>query len=485
VKVLFVASEVTPFAKSGGLGDVSAALPRALRGRGHDVRVVMPMYSRVHKPGRTFEPVVRDAQVDLGGLRVIFSIFTATLPDSDVPVYFVRCPSLYDRPSIYTQDGDEHLRFIVLQWAALMLCQRLGFAPDIVHANDWQTALLPMMLKTAFSWDRLFSQTRTVLTIHNIGHQGGFDAGILPQTGLSNDAHLFHQDFLRDGRVNFLLTGILYANAITTVSPTYAREIQTPEHGVGLDGFLRGRRDVLFGVLNGIDEGEWDPSSDPHLPAKFSADDLSGKEVCKRDLLRSAGLPYVSGVPLFGIVSRLVWQKGFDLCFNVLPQLFASRAVQMVVLGTGEPQYEALFHGLSRRFGKQVAYRPGFSEPLAHQIEAGSDFFLMPSRYEPCGLNQMYSLRYGTAPIVHRTGGLADTVSPFDARRERGTGFVFNHFDEGGLRYGIGAALSAFGQGRPEDRTRMATLQRNGMRQRFGWDERIGSYEAIYRMLSP
>ncbi len=484
MKVLFVASEVTPFAKSGGLGDVSAALPRALRGRGHDVRIVMPMYSRVQTPGRTFELVIKDAQLELGGLRVIFSVYEAKLPDADVPVYFVRCASLYDRPSIYTQDADEHLRFVVLSWAALVLCQRLGFAPDIVHANDWQTALIPLLLKTAFSWDRLFAQTRTVLTIHNIGHQGSFDAKILPQTGLADDAHLLHQDQLREGRLNFLLTGILYANAITTVSPTYAREIQTPAHGVGLDAFLRSRRDVLFGVLNGIDEGEWNPATDKNLSARYSPDDLTGKERCKEALLAAAGLPYVTGVPLLGIVSRLVWQKGFELFFGVLPALFATRAVQMVVLGTGEPQYEALFHGLARRFGKQVTYRPGFSEPLAHQIEAGSDFFLMPSRYEPCGLNQMYSLRYGTAPIVHRTGGLADTVSPFDARRERGTGFVFNHFDESGLRYGINAALATFGQGRPDDRARMATLQRNGMRQRFGWDERISSYEAIYNLLA-
>jgi starch synthase len=485
VKVLFVSSEVTPFAKSGGLGDVGGALPRALRARGHDVRIVMPMYARVEKPGRQFELVVREAAVDLGGLRVLFSIFRAELPGTDVPVYFIRCPSLYGRPSIYTNDHDEHLRFAVLNWASLVLCQRLGFAPDIVHCNDWQTSLMPLLLKTMFAWDSLFARARTVLTIHNIGHQGSFDARVLGDIGLAEAAHHFHQDQLREGRINFLLTGILYANAITTVSPTYAREIQTPEHGVGLDHFLRMRRDVLVGILNGIDDAEWDPASDAHLPHKYSLEDMAGKALDKEELLRAAGLPVIDGVPLFGIVSRLVWQKGFDLCQSVLPRFLQTRPAQLIVLGTGEPQYEAFFHGLARHFPKQVAYRPGFSEPLAHLIEAGSDFFLMPSRYEPCGLNQMYSLRYGTPPIVHRTGGLADTVQLFDARRERGNGFAFEHFDEGGLRWGLARAFSTYGNDGPDGRARMQLLRTNGMRQRFGWDERIGTYEALYRRVAP
>lgn len=485
MKVLFVASEVAGFAKTGGLGDVAAALPRALAGRGHDVRLVMPMYPRVKTEGRTFETVVRDASVDLGGTRVHYSVHAATLPDSKVPVYCVRCPGLFDRPSIYTQDSDEHLRFAVLQWAALQLCQRLRFAPDVVHANDWQTSLLPVLLRTMFSWDRLFDATRTVLTIHNIGHQGSFDARLLPQTGLGDAAHHFHQEQLREGRINFLLTGLLYAHAITTVSPTYAREIQRPEHGVGLDSFLRERSSVLFGILNGIDELAWSPDTDALLPHRFSESDLSGKEKCKEELLRAANLPYRPEVPVLGIVSRLAWQKGFDLCFNVLPRLLASRAVQLVVLGTGEPKYEALFTQLGRRFPKQVVYKPAFSEPLAHLIEAGSDMFLMPSRYEPCGLNQMYSLKYGTPPIVHHTGGLADTVAPYDRRTGRGNGFVFEHFDETGLRFALSQALSAWGSGKGEDRERWQALMKNGMRARFGWDERVAAYEQVYRMVAP
>jgi len=445
----------------------------------------MPMYARVRTEGRKFETVVREASVQLGPHRVVFSVLSTLMPDTDLRVYFIRCPALFDRPSLYTQDPDEHIRFTALSWAALIACQHMGFAPDIVHVNDWQTSLVPLILKRAFSWDRLFERTRTVLTIHNIGYQGAFDARVLPETGLGNAASDFHQDQLHAGRINFLLTGILYANAITTVSPTYAREIQSPEHGVGLDGFLRQRNDVFFGILNGIDDNEWNPEHDPHLARRYSAKELDGKEVCKADLLRAAGLPYREDVPLIGVVSRLVWQKGFDLCEAVLPALLRRRRFQLIALGTGEPRYEELFRRLSREFPRQVAYRGGFSEPLAHQIEAGSDMFLMPSRYEPCGLNQMYSLRYGTPPIVHRTGGLADTVRPFENRTKRGTGFVFEHFDETGLAWAILRALEVWGDGRGESRQRWRALQQNGMRLPLGWDHRVGEYEALYRRLSP
>jgi starch synthase len=493
LNVLFVSSEVAPFAKTGGLGDVAAALPRALGARGHDVRIVMPMYSRVQTPDRKFETVIAEAVLVLGGTRVVFSVSEAALPptkgpsasDAKIPVYFVRCPGLYDREGIYTSDHDEHLRFAVLSWAALVICQRIGFRPDIVHANDWQTSLLPLLLKTMFAWDRLFAATRTVLTIHNIGHQGTFGSSVLGDTGLADAAHHFHQDELREGRINYLLTGILYANAITTVSPTYAREVQTAEHGVGLDRYLRERSDVLFGILNGIDEAEWNPATDSRLSHHYCLDDLSGKEKNKRELLESLGLRYVPRVPTIGIVSRLAWQKGFDLCMSVLPRMLAKRSMQLVVLGTGEPRYEHFFSALAFQFPKQVAYRRGFSEQLAHLIEAGSDMFLMPSRYEPCGLNQMYSLRYGTPPIVHRTGGLADTVTPFDANRRTGNGFVFDHFDEGGLTFGLSQALATWGSGEDEDRERWRALQANGMRARLGWNERVTAYEMIYRMIAP
>jgi len=484
VNILFVSSEAAPFAKSGGLADVSSSLPRHLHARGHDVRLVLPMYPRVRAEGRTFDTVVHEASIQLGPHRVIFSVHSTLLPGTSLRVYFIRCPALFDRPSLYTQDPDEHLRFVALSWAALVTCQHLGFAPEIVHVNDWQTALVPLILKRGFAWDRLFDNTRTLLTIHNIGYQGAFPASVLPETGLGGHASDFHQDQLRAGRVNFLLTGILYANALTTVSPTYAREVQTPEHGVGLDSFLRLRDEVFFGILNGIDEEAWSPEHDSHLADRYSADELDGKESCKASLLRAAGLPYRHDVPVVGVVSRLVWQKGFDLCEQVLPLLLRRRRFQLIALGTGEPRYEDLFRRLGREFPRQVAYRGGFSEPLAHQIEAGSDMFLMPSRYEPCGLNQMYSLRYGTVPIVHKTGGLADTVHLWNPRTGRGTGFVFEHFDETGLAWAIERSLDIWGDGRGETRGRWRALQRNGMKLPLGWDHRVGEYENLYRRIA-
>lgn len=480
MKILFVSSEVAPFAKTGGLGDVGAALPRALRAAGHDVRVVMPCYRRVLEGKHRLRLAIPPMTLAVGPARLSFDTLEATLPGSDVPVYLVRCPRLYDRPNVYTQDGDEHLRFALLNWASLRIAQQLGFAPDIVHANDWQTGLLPLMLKTVFAWDRLFANTRSVLTIHNIGHQGTFPASAVHEVGLGMTAQSFHQEQLAEGRMSFLLTGLLFANAITTVSPTYAREIQTPEHGVGLDGFLRGRRDVLFGILNGIDEEEWNPAKDPHLAHPFSADDPSGKARNKEELLRELGLARRPGAPLIGIVSRLAWQKGFDLCYEALPALFMQRDVQLAVLGSGEPKYEAFFAELARRLPNRVAFVNRFSEPLAHRIEAGSDMFLMPSRYEPCGLNQMYSLVYGTPPIVHRTGGLADTVRQWNPSTGFGNGFVFDHFDTRGLKWALGAAVDTYRSGRGWPR-----LVENGMRARFGWRQRVTEYEELYALLCP
>jgi starch synthase len=485
MKILFLSSELAPFAKAGGLGDVSAALPRHIHALGHDVRPFLPMYARVEAPGRAFRQVIPEFDLALGKRRVRVSIHAAPLPGTDLEVHFVRCPGLYDRPSIYGSGADEHLRFAVLQWAALKACQLLRFAPDVAHVNDWQTALVPVLLRSVFAWDKLFARTRTLLTIHNLGHQGTFDARVLPDTGLEPAADLLHGDELRAGRFGFLLSGILHANAINTVSPTYAREIQTHEHGAGLDSFLRGRGDVLRGILNGIDEAEWSPETDRYLRHHFSAADLDGKERNKQELLASSGLPWRREVPVVGVVSRLVWQKGFGLCTKVLPGLLARRAFQLVVLGKGEHHYQRFFAALAQSFPWQVAFDQAFSEHRAHLIEAGSDLFLMPSRYEPCGLNQMYSLRYGTVPVVHRTGGLADTVWPWDPASGRGTGFVFEHFDEAGLAWALNRALDAWGSGTGADRERWARLQRNGMELPLGWGHRVDEYLELYRRLAP
>ncbi|MFU8803861.1 MAG: glycogen synthase, partial [Bradymonadaceae bacterium] len=404
---------------------------------------------------------------------------TQIFRDADNPTaYFVHCPALYARGSIYGNAPDEHRRFLTLSLAALLASQRMGFAPDILHCHDWQTAMLPLILKTRFKWDRLFASTRTLLTIHNMNYQGGFSSDILPDLNLQGSEHLLHQDLLRQGRINFLLHGVLYADGISTVSPTYAHEIQTPEHGAGMEPFLKARSSTVVGILNGVDYDEWSPEKDKHIAHHYSADDLSGKEKNKQDLLRKMGLPYVEGVPLVGIVSRLASQKGFELVPGALPALLAGRDVQMIVLGSGEHRLEEMFTSLQRAYPKQVSFYRGFSNPLAHMIEAGSDIFLMPSKYEPCGLNQMYSLRYGTVPVVHRTGGLADTVQQWNHHERTGTGFVFDHHDASGLRWALGTALKVY-----RDQSAWRALMANGMAMDYSWDNQARVYEQLYSRL--
>jgi starch synthase len=478
LNILYVTSEAAPFAKTGGLADVSAALPRYLRRAGHDVRVVMPLYSRVPGDSARFEVIHRDLEIRLGAHRYQVAIVAGERPN-EAPFYFVHCPVLYHRASIYTNDPDEHLRFLVLVRAALDACQRMGFSPDVIHCNDWQTGLLPLMVDTRYRWDRLFQRARTLLAIHNLNYQGTFAAETLPDTGLSDSAHLFHQDQLHAGRINYLLHGILYANGICTVSPTYAHEIQTEQYGAGLDPFLRMRSSTVVGILNGVDYAEWSPEVDRHIPHRFSASDRAGKELDKQALLARMGLRQYPGVPVIGIVSRLAGQKGFALLDGVIGPLLRRHGFQLVVLGSGERRFETMFAQLAAAFPRQVAFHRGFSNELAHLIEAGADMFLMPSVYEPCGLNQMYSLRYGTVPIVHRTGGLADTVELWRPATGEGTGFVFDHHDAAGLSWAIEAALSVY-----RDRGAWQRLIENGMAKDFSWDVQGKLYEELYRRLS-
>lgn len=475
VNVLFVAAEVAPFAKTGGLGDVSGALPNYLRAAGHDVRVFMPLYSRIDFGGTTVSFAMPQFEIQLGHHRYTVGIVTA---DSAPGTYFVHCPELYNRPGLYTQDPDEHRRFLALGWAALTAAQHMGFAPDILHCNDWHTALLPLTLQARFSWDRLFARTKTLLTVHNLNYQGSFPASTLFDTNLSDVSHFFHQDQLQAGRINYLLHGILYAGAINAVSPTYAREIQTPAHGVGLDSFLRARSGTVVGVLNGVDYKDWSPDVDRHIPHHYTADSLDKKALNKAHLLTSLGLPVFDGVPVVGIVSRLVSQKGFDLLEHVLPELLYRRGFQLVVLGSGESRVENMFFQLQRYFPRQVVFYRGFSNPLAHMIEAGSDIFLMPSRYEPCGLNQMYSLRYGTVPVVHKTGGLADTVQQWNPHTRTGTGFVFEHHDASGVRWALEAALKTYDH--PDS---WRTLMLNGMARDYSWERQALVYEELYNRI--
>jgi starch synthase len=354
----------------------------------------------------------------------------------------------------------------------------MGFAPQIVQANDWHTALMPLYLRHVYGWDALFAATRVVLTIHNLSHQGEFPASSIRRIGLGNEADLFPREDRDEGRINFLKTGLLHADQLTTVSPTYAREIQGPELGLGLEGILRSRSDRLVGILNGVEYSEWDPAVDPWIPHHFTAADLAGKRAMKKALLEELSLDPAFEPPVLGIVSRLAVQKGFDLLFEPLPALLAESGARLAVLGSGEERYEGFFTALQRRLPGRVCFYRGFSEKLAHFIEAGSDLFLMPSQFEPCGLNQMYSLRYGTVPVVRKTGGLADSVEPWDPATGRGTGFVFEHFTPDGFRWALERAFETY-----RDRAAWSRLVQNGMARDFSWERQVERYVELYRGL--
>lgn len=478
MKICTLTSELAPFAKTGGLGDAVAGLTRYLHSEGVDQRIFMPFYASANLGGQVAVPVefLQDLRCDLGPFQFSVSIDTVALPHGGPAIYLVRCPVLYDRSGIYDNRGDEHLRFALLARAALDTCQRMGFDADVFHLHDWHASLVPIYLRTLYAWDRLFERSSTLVTIHNLAYQGGFPARVINELGLGGYTDLVHQEDRSRGVFRFLTAGILYADFLTAVSTTYAREIQTPELGFGLDPLLRARADHLAGLVNGVDYGEWSPENDPHLDHGYSVDDLSGKHADKSALLREVGLPDEPGVALAGIVSRLTAQKGFDLLIEPLSQMLASHPLRLVVLGTGERGLEDFFAALERRFPDRVTFIRAFDNRLAHRIQAGSDLFLMPSRYEPCGLTQLYSLRYGTVPVVHRTGGLADTVTSWNPITRTGTGFVFDHFDTQAVRWALDFALRSYA-----DSDSWATLVRNGMRQDFSWQRQGRQYLDLYR----
>jgi starch synthase len=476
LRVLQVAAEAAPFAKTGGLGDVVAGLSAFLGRAGHDARIFLPFYAHLAAERGRYAAVerIRDVPLQLGNRSFTYSLLAAPLPGSGVNAYFVDCPQLFAHGAIYHGDRTDSLRFAFLTVAAFDAAQRLGWSPEILHCHDWHAALAPIYRRAYFARDRLFQRTKTVLTIHNLGFQGIVELARLADLGLEGQAHLLD---LSPGNLNFLRNGILAADALTTVSRTYAREIQTPESGFGLDGLLRARAGSLIGIVNGVDYGEWDPETDPRIPHHYSARDLTGKAAMKRALLQAVGMD--DDGPVLGAVSRLTRQKGFDIAFGVLPELLARRDLRVVALGSGEPRYEEFFRLLHQRFPGKAYFYQGFNNDLAHWIEAGADLFLMPSRFEPCGLNQMYSLRYGTPPVVHKTGGLADTVEPFDPATGEGTGFVFEHFDAEGCRWALELALDSF-----TDRSTWERLMRHGMAQDFSWDVQGKEYVELYERLA-
>lgn len=456
-----------------------SALSIYLDGRGHDIRVLIPFYSTIDTSALEVTPVegLQELELSTGYQTFHYSIDSTALPGSELMVFLLRCDELFHHDEMYSGQ-DEHLRFAFLSRAAIEMCQHMEFAPDIFHCHDWHTALVPLYLKTLYAWDSLFEETRSVLTIHNIAYQGVFGSSALDDIGLPDYQDRFDRDDLEGGRINFMKTGVRHADFLTTVSPTYAEEILLPEFGMGLDGLLRQRHADLLGILNGVDYTEWDPETDPLIPERYSADDMAGKKKNKQELIKAFQLDSSVGTPIIGMVTRLTWQKGLELVQEAIPDLLGQREFSLLVLGSGEKKYENYFHWLHNKFPGRVGFYQGFDNQLAHLVEAGSDLFLMPSRYEPCGLNQMYSLRYGTVPIVRATGGLADSVEHYDSASGKGTGVVFRDFDAGGLNWAVNFALDLY-----QNQKNWSQLVCNGMAKNFSWKHQGRAYEDLFSSL--
>ncbi|HJS56959.1 MAG TPA: glycogen synthase GlgA [Vicinamibacteria bacterium] len=471
--VVYVTSEYVPYAKTGGLGDVGAALPKALARLGHRVTVFLPRYGGIAFPPGEFAGSVH---VPVDSVHRSAGFYRTTNPDG-VEVVFVEHPEFFARSELYGERGadypDNRLRFAFLSRAAIEYFRSRGERPSVFHAHDWQTGLVPVYLK-AFYWDDpTLQRMPSVFTIHNSAYQGVFGADTLGVLGLpwnlgTADALEYH------GGVSYLKGGVLFSEIVTAVSPQYALEIQG-DLGYGMDGPIRSRAADLVGILNGVDYDEWDPSVDTRIAANYSADDMAGKAACKADLLRSVGLPEFPDLPVIGVTSRLVYQKGFDIVVDSWWDL-VQRPLRMVILGSGETSVENGFRALQQRAPDRFAARLGYDTALAHRIQAGADMFLMPSRFEPCGLTQMYALRYGTAPVVRATGGLVDTVEPWDPATQRGTGFTFAHADGTGMMWAVDQAMTAYA-----DREAWNALQRNGMAKDFSWERSARAYVEVYR----
>ncbi len=479
-KVLFVSSEIAPFAKTGGLADVCEALPKALVSLGVQPTLVLPLYRTVKEGGWELKTVIEDLPVQVGDAQITADIYQRRLTD-EITVFFVQHDEFFDRSFLYGTSkgdyGDNAQRFCFFCRAVFALSEALDQQWDIIHCHDWQAALIPVYLKTTFSDHPLFSKTKSLLTIHNLGYQGIFPSETFPHLGLPS--RIFSIEGMEFwGKVNFLKGGIVFADQLTTVSPTYAKEIQTSEFGYGLEGVLKGQAAKLTGILNGVDYAQWNPENDPHLAAHYNPDKVEGKVKCKEELLRRCGFsPDLMEKPLLGMISRLAGQKGVDILAPVVKRMMAEGA-GLVILGSGEEKYERLLVRLAKKYPKQMSVIVAFDEALAHQIEAGCDIFLMPSLYEPCGLNQMYSLKYGTIPVVRKTGGLADTVVEVNIKKGKGTGFLFPAYDPDAFWKAIAKALRCF-----SDKELWRQLIQQAMAQDFSWSRSAGEYFRLYRRL--
>jgi starch synthase len=472
VKILFVASEGLPYSKTGGLADVVEGLPRALVALGHEVAVLLPRYHG-NKAGSVLVSSVSTAL----GEKMRFPAIVEAAPVKGVRYFLVDDPPYFDRPQLYGDKNgdypDNAERFAEFSHVAIEVMKRV-WLPDVVHCHDWQSALVPVLLRTMHAADPVVRSLPVILTIHNLGYQGHFPRETMRAVGLPDT--LFTMDALEFyGKVNYLKGGLIFADYLTTVSRRYAKEIQTPEFGWGLEGVIRNRADRLVGILNGVDYGAWSPESDALIAQNYSVHNLEGKKACKKDLLAAFHLPDENFErPLIGIVSRFVDQKGFDLIAETAAEMMKEN-IALVALGTGEPQYEKLFKSLADKNPGRVGVKIGYDNSLAHKIEAGADLFLMPSRYEPCGLNQIYSLRYGTVPVVRATGGLDDTIQNYSAKSQQGTGFKFDEYEGGALLGSIRAALKAY-----RDPKVWHTIQANGMAKDYSWKASAAAYVTLY-----
>ncbi len=477
MKILFVVSEVEPLAKTGGLADVAASLPKALQAQGHDVRLVIPRYRSLAAHPIKLKPASARLAINVGSRVLEGQVWQGKLPATDIPLYCIGQEALFDREGLYQEqerDYPDNLeRFSFFSQAALYLLPQINWQPDIIHCHDWQASLAAAHLKFGpLSRELFFSKTATVLTLHNLAYQGVFPKSKWQATQLSDTAFSVNGFEFYD-QINCLKGGIVSAARLTTVSSTYAREIQTPEFGCGLDGLLRARTKDLTGILNGIDVETWNPATDRHLTAPYTAKRLLGKQANKRALQKRLKLPENNHL-LIGMIQRLVDQKGIDIVLQASEKL-AAMPLQLAVLGTGDAVYHRNLEQLVRRYPDRIAVTLGFDEALAHQIEAGSDAFIMASKFEPCGLNQMYSLRYGTVPIVKRVGGLADTVVDLEDAQNPPTGFVFEEHSPAALITAVTRALAAY-----QDRALWLKLMRTGMRQDFSWSKSAAAYVRVY-----
>ncbi|MEE9542898.1 MAG: glycogen synthase GlgA, partial [Thermodesulfobacteriota bacterium] len=472
----FVSSEAVPFAKTGGLADVSGALPGALNKLGMEAVLFMPYHRDVDSSGAEVEPTGLSVEIPIGTRSVTGEIFTSMI--DGLRVYFLKSDLFFDRPFLYGPAKGEYFdnfeRFMFFSRGVLVALKAIGFKPDIIHCNDWQTGLIPAYLKDIYKSDKFFKKTATLLTIHNLAYQGVFDASRFKETGLSEE--LNSVDGLEFwGSLSFLKAGINFADIITTVSLTYCKEIQTKEYGCGLEGVLKKRKKILHGVLNGVDYSLWNPETDPYIPANYSTDNPKCKVICKRELIDRFALDLPPGTPVIGMVSRLTPQKGFDL-IKEAAKLIMKLDMALVVLGTGDKVYEDFLRGLKRANPKRVGVEVAYKDELAHLIEAGSDIFLMPSYYEPCGLNQIYSLRYGTVPVVRATGGLNDTIK--DYCKGKGNGFKFKKYSSKALLKKLKEALALY-----KDKEAWSKLTRKIMKEDFSWELSAKEYGKLYRQV--